>query len=215
MPHRLILPVLAAILIGMITTSPRVIALAQESTPTANPEASQCTIEARPIDFLVPIVEAPDPETTPTPIAAVPTGTDVDAATRDAVLTVVYTLTACVNAGDYLRAFALYDDAYLRRIIDPEGLMGADIAIELGKQFQAVHPSEEDDLTRIVQVVSVAGQTDGAISVAVETSGGVDREQNDSQIDVFVLRETEAGWKIVDGASDLPNLGAPDTGESQ
>lgn len=178
-------------------------AFAQESTPSASPEASQCTIEPRPVDFLVGIVTAEHPATTPTPITTVPTGPDVDDATRDAVLTVVYTLTACVNAGDYLRAFALFDDGYLRRIIDPDGLMGEDVAYELGKQFEPVHPSAEDDLTRIVRVVSVAAQADGAVSVAVETSGGVDRDQDDSQIDVFVLRQIDGTWKIIDGASDL------------
>jgi hypothetical protein len=202
-------------LIGLLALIPANVVLAQDGTPAASPEASQCTIESRPIDFLVSIVEAPNPDITPTPITAVPTGTEVDPATHEAVLTVVYTLTACVNGGDYLRAFALFDDAYLRRIIDPEGLMGADIAFELGKQFEAIHPSDEDDLTRIVRVVSVAGQSDGSVVVVVETSGGVDREQNDSQIDLFVLRQLESGWRIIDGASNLTlmdDLGTPPAG---
>jgi hypothetical protein len=93
-------------------------ASSKAQTPDAQsgtPVAATCEGDPRPMDFLVTIVAAPKPEISPTAIAAIPTGEPVDDETRTAVVRVVETLTACVNAGDYLRAFALFDDEYLRR----------------------------------------------------------------------------------------------------
>jgi hypothetical protein len=170
---------------------------AQDASPTAAPAA--CDIEPRPVDFLIAIVQAPDPETTPTPIDAVPTGTPVDDATRAAVTGIINTLTICVNQGDYLRAFALFDDAYLRRIIDPEGLMSEDVAFELGKSLATPSSSAEIPAGVTVQILSVNALADGSVAVAFQT---IDPSSDDEPaIDLYVLDNRDGKWVIIDGAT--------------
>ncbi|HRA46851.1 MAG TPA: hypothetical protein PK819_02145 [Thermomicrobiales bacterium] len=189
-----------ALIVAIIMCQPT---LAQMATPAATPTVVTCSIEPRPIDFIVPLLETETPQTTPTPLAALPGGTAADAETTAAVLAVVEELTACVNAGDYLRAFALYDDAYLRRLIDPEGLMDPAVAIEIGKSLANVTPSNEDDITQITHIVAATVLPDGTVALAVETMGGVDREQDDTQVDLFVLAQISGSWRIVDSAADI------------
>src|SRR5690242_8625639 len=88
-------------------------ALAQEATPT--PATSD--VEPRPITFLADLLAARRPAVTPTPVAGVPDGTDVtDPVVRAEVEKVVQTLITCVNQGEILRAFSLYDDEFVRRL---------------------------------------------------------------------------------------------------
>src|SRR5687767_7438430 len=127
---RLALATSAALTLAVGLAAPDV--TAQDATPTP----VLCTVEPRPATFIVDLLAQPVPETTPEPLTGLPDGADdVDAETRAATIAVVEELIACVNQGDLLRAFALYDVAYLRRLIDPEGLMSENIAIELGKSF--------------------------------------------------------------------------------
>jgi hypothetical protein len=174
--------------------------IAQEATPT--PVA--CSVEPRPATFIVDILAQPVPATTPEPLTGLPEGTDeVDTATRAATIAVVEELIACVNSGDLLRAFALYDDAYLRRLIDPEGLMSESIASELGKTFATPEARDPSEVTTVKQVVLVRRLADGSVAIVFETRGGVDREEDDLQIDMFILREVDGEWRIVDGLADL------------
>ena len=155
--------------------------IAQDATPTP----ITCTGTPRTEDFLVTILSAPTPTTTPTAIASAPVGAPVDDATRVEVETVVQTLTACVNAGDYLRAFAWFDDAYLRRIIDPQGLMTLDVAAELGKNFAT--PSSSDEIGQVtIAMISVTVLPDGTVSAIFTTT-----DSNESTTDLYILAKPE------------------------
>jgi hypothetical protein len=179
-------------------------ASSKAQTPDAQsgtPVAATCEGDPRPMDFLVTIVAAPKPEISPTAIAAIPTGEPVDDETRTAVVRVVETLTACVNAGDYLRAFALFDDEYLRRIIDPDSLMSGDVAFELGKSL-ATPSSTSDEAPQVsIAITSVQQLADGTVTVVFTTTD----DTGDSTTDLYVLAKRDTGWRIVDGARDLGN----------
>ena len=174
--------------------------VAQEATPTP----VSCSVEPRPTTFIADLLAQPEPDITPEPLTGLPEGTDdVDEASRIATIAVVEELIACVNQGELLRAFALYDDDYLRRLIDPEGLMSESIAVELGKSFATPEARKESERTVVERVVLVRTLADGSVAVVFETRGGVDRDEDDLQLDMLILREIDDRWRIVDGLADL------------
>ena len=77
------------------------------------------------------------------------------------------------------------------------------VAIEIGKSLANVTPSNEDDITQITHIVAATVLPDGTVALAVETMGGVDREQDDTQVDLFVLAQISGSWRIVDSAADI------------
>jgi hypothetical protein len=182
---------------------------AQEATPVGAVPAAECRVAPRPLSFLRDLVSQPPPETTPAPVEAVPEGAPVDEATRAEVTATIRQLIACVNAGDLLRAFALYDDAYLRRITDPEGLLDPEVADEIVVSLAtpAAVPAEEQ--TRLLAVLLMRQMADGRVAVVIETDGGVNDEREGSQLDLLVLGRREVGWRIVDGKQDIPRDEVP------
>ena len=182
-------------------------AFAQEATPVP----VTCDVEPRPVTFIADLLAAPQPEVTPTPVAGIPEGTEVtDNAVRAEIVATVETLIACVNQGEVLRAFALFDDEYLRRLIDPEGLMSADVAIELARSMATPEAVENDEETTLEEILLVRRVDDGTIVVVFRTRGGPDRDPEDTQIDLFVLRQDDGGWTIVDGLSDIDPDSVPE-----
>ena len=91
---------------------------ARQATPAAT-----CQVAPRPAGFFDQIAATPG-ATKATPVGtpagsaspvALPQGQPADQATVAAVSEVERQLVACLNAGDYARAYALYTDDYLRR----------------------------------------------------------------------------------------------------
>ena len=111
------------------------IAMAQEASPVpaAGQVASCEDVEPRDAAFFEAVAATPEagatpgiPEqenagATPTPFA-MPEGETADEATVAAVSTLYQQLIACLNAGDYLRAYALYTDDYLVRNLSEEAI---------------------------------------------------------------------------------------------
>jgi len=181
-------------------------ASAQEATPAP----AACDVEPRPITFLADLLAAPKPEVTPTPVAGIPDGTDVtDPVVRAEVEKVVQTLIICVNQGEILRAFSLYDDEFVRRLIDPDGIMSSEIAIEVGKSLAKTVPADPEDITTLDEIILIRALPDGTVVVVFQTHGGPDRDQDDSQIDLFELRKVNDRWLIVDGLTDLDPQSLP------
>jgi hypothetical protein len=175
--------------------------LGQEATPAT---VETCNVPARPITFIADLTAVPKPETTPTPIAGVPDGTEVsDPEVRSDVVAVVETLIVCVNQGELLRSFSLFDDEYLRRLIDPDGLMRADVAVELAKSMATPDALNPDDVTVLDEVLTIRQLDDDTVLVVFRTLGGPDRDADDAQIDLFVLRKIDDQWLIVDGVTNL------------
>ena len=167
----------------------------------ATPAPVVCEVEPRPADFLVDMIHQPAPETTPDPLKGVPVGSDqVDPETRADVIAVLQELTACVNAGEVSRAFSLFDDAYIRRLVDPEGLMTDAVALELGQSLATPSAVGEEDRQTVDEILLVRQLADGSIAIVFRSRIG---EVDESQIDLLVMREIDGRWLIVDGLTDL------------
>jgi hypothetical protein len=182
-----------ATLIGSFT-------VAQRATPV--PVA--CDPPTRPVTFIADLLKLPEPEITPTPIAAVPEGAELtDPAARSEATRLVEQLILCVNQGELLRSFSLYDDGYLRRIIDPAGVMTAEVAVEIAKSFATPKPVDADKVTVLDEVLSVRQLPDGDIVVVFATHKGELDEGDQPQVDLLVLRTVGSQLRIVDGLVDL------------
>jgi len=96
---------------------------AAQATPTPDvPPATLCTVPVPSLSDLngVILAVAASPAPTPTP-GVTPKGVPADAETVDAITAVVRELVGCYNAGELLRSYALYTDAYLRRLFSRQG----------------------------------------------------------------------------------------------
>jgi hypothetical protein len=178
-------------------------AVAQDATPAATPVVAVCAVEPRSETFIADLLAAPEPEIVPTAVIDVPRGEAVDDQTRAEVVAVIEQLIACVNEGDFLRSFALFEDEYLRRVIDPDGLMAEDVAIELGKSFATPTAADESNATTLVEIVSVERLEGGAVAVVFRTKIGEGDDSGSDALDLFVLREIEGRWLIVDGLTSI------------
>ena len=95
------------------------------STATPNPETVACRAVPRSFSELealggTPAAGAVPPAPEPTP-GLLPGGQPADAATTEAVTGVLRELLACFHAGEPLRVYGLYSDAYLRRLLARSG----------------------------------------------------------------------------------------------
>jgi plastocyanin len=168
---------LAVTILGLtlsLRTPPAIIA--QQATPPGGEviDASACQVEPRAIEDLARLVGTPAAEGG----EATPDVTEVDRrtgepeeearnieaaadeATTEAVTATYRELVACLNAGDYLRIYALYSDDYVRRLLT-EG--GQDL-----ENLQAT-PAPEEERTGLVSVSSVQWLDDDHLAARVET----------------------------------------------
>jgi len=98
-----------------------------QSSPEALP-AEVCVIAPRTLQEIVVLLADPD---TATPAATtagqtLPAGEPIAAATTAAIEQVVQTWLACQNAGEPLRAWSLFSDGYLYRLLSRQGGVSGD-----------------------------------------------------------------------------------------
>jgi uncharacterized cupredoxin-like copper-binding protein len=139
---------------------------AQNSTPAAGEviDPAECQVEPRPIEEIEQLVGTAREEADATPDAAQAgsmEGEDADEATVQAVTQTYRELVACLNAGEFLRVYALYTDDYLRRT-----LSGTDIDLE---QIQATPSPDRQEMTALAGVSEVRQLTGGRVAARVET----------------------------------------------
>src|ERR671918_2604621 len=101
--------------------------IAQNATPAAGEviDPAECQVEPRPIEEIERLVGIASEEADATPDAAqagAMEGEDADEATVQAVTQTYRELVACLNAGEFLRVYALYTDDYLRRTLADSGI---------------------------------------------------------------------------------------------
>jgi plastocyanin len=89
-------------------------------------------------------------------------GEDADEATVQAVNQTYREVVACLNAGEFLRVYALYTDDYLRRTL-------ADSGIDL-EQIQATPAPDRQETTALVGVSDVRQLAGGQVTARVETT---------------------------------------------
>lgn len=134
------------------TISPPGAAAAQTATPAAGfttPDPGECLIESRTVAELISFIPSGGAtpvaaEASPTPLVT-PEGEPADADAATGVTATAEELIACYNANDFLRAFALFTDDYVRRsIIDDDvtaegiGLLAASLEPRAAPDRQSV-----------------------------------------------------------------------------
>jgi len=182
-----------ALALVAIANSP---ALAQEGTPFAGrevPDPSLCTVNPRSPDFLMQTPVAATPGATPaTPQAAVePTGNPADAATTSAISDVVRQLYACLNAGDTLRALALFTDPAATKFLASR----PDLAIPPANATPGPSPLEAQ--IAIVSIDDVTMLSDGRV-FALVTQDDPTRPPDGPEPVFFYFTNQNGQWLIDD-----------------
>ncbi len=115
---------------------------ASDATPSDYDVApARCTIEPRTLEELERILSLATPTS---PIERPDTGDPIDpaSASGQGAIATIETLFACLNAGDRLRAYALYTDAYLATILQPGDF----------PSVATPYPNDPDELTAILDI---------------------------------------------------------------
>jgi len=158
---------LAALTVLSMLLFARPAVIAQDATPAAGEviDPAECQVEPRTTEELQQLVGTASEETEATPGAADAgsmQGEDADEATVQAVTQTYRELVACLNAGEFLRVYALYTDDYLRRTLADSGIDPA--------QFQATPAPEQRETTALVGVSEVRQIAGGQVTARVETT---------------------------------------------
>ncbi len=112
-------------------------------------------------------------------------------------------LIACLNAGDYLRAYAFYSDEYLQRNLSAEAIASLEATPV---------PVEESTQTEFGSVLDARMLEDGRIAALVLTSNA----QTGDTVLFSILSQGDQGWRIDDEAvveveAATPMVGAAST----
>ena len=179
-----------AMLSMMLFAHPAVIA--QDATPAAGEviDPAECQVEPRPIEEIEQLVGTASEEADATPDAAQAgsmEGEDADEATVQAVTQTYRELVACLNAGEFLRIYALYTDDYLRRTL-------ADSGMDL-QQLQATPAPDRQEATALVGVSEVRQLAGGRVTARVETTSSPEGTASAVQ---SVLEQVEDRYLIAD-----------------
>ena len=180
--------------------------LAQGATPpidfvTSDP--GECRIAPRSIDSIAfalatpvggtPKLVRPDSDST--------VGQPADAETVEAVIALAREATACGNAGDYRRVFALYTDNGLRVFATDRGMM----AEQLAGALAATPVPLPEELWQEVRVRDVRIQSDGRVT------GFIEFRSPDVIGIVFVVLIRDGDRYLVDSEVALPSAAATPT----
>jgi hypothetical protein len=146
-----------------------------------HPAPADCQVAPRPVEDLIPILTTSNAETTTEVASAkeetIPLGYP---AGRHQAIEVTATLTeiiACLNAGDVLRALALFTDDGLHRFLGPWAAEGAWTEADVRQFATTAVPLAEDEQQTLLGVANVARLNDGRLTAFAiiadpfETSG--------------------------------------------
>jgi hypothetical protein len=171
---------LAILVVALAALATPLVARAQDATsvasPTANPLApapEECTVEPISVERLTLLIATPVPAVqpqaspvgSPTPFA-MPEGQEADEATIAAITAAVREYIACVNAGDYARALALYSDRALRDLLGEAFANGA-TAQQILDSLGTAQPLPDDQRTLIYGIDDVRVLPDGRVAALV------------------------------------------------
>lgn len=188
---------------------------AQETTPPAGETipGAECATEARAVTFLGELVATPAVDEEYVLPTAVPQGEAPDDATVAEITAVVRQFIACSNSGDVLRALALFDDAYLRRVVDPTGELDPDTANQLVESLATPIALQPDQLVVFLGIREIVQLADGSVAVVLETDGGQPNPSG-TDVDLFIFKRDGERWIIADAVNDIDDIEAQRTPES-
>jgi plastocyanin len=141
--------------------------IAQDATPAAGEviDPAECQVEPRTTEEIQQLVGAAGEGAEATPGAAEAgsmQGEEADEATVQAVTQTYRELVACLNAGEFLRVYALYTDDYLRRTLTDRGIDP--------EQLQSTPAPDQQEATALVSVSDVRQVAGGQVTARVETT---------------------------------------------
>ncbi|HEX5991546.1 MAG TPA: cupredoxin domain-containing protein [Thermomicrobiales bacterium] len=181
-------------------------AIAQDATPAAGEviDPAECQVEPRAIEQIEQLMGTAGEEAEATPAAAQAgsmEGEEADEATVQAVTQTYRELVACLNAGEFLRIYALYTDNYLRRTLNDGG-------IDL-QQIQATPAPDRQEMTALVGVSDVRQLAGGRVAARVETTSS---PEGTASIIQAILEPVDdrlliADETVVDAAAATPAAG--------
>lgn len=190
--------------------------MAQEATPATGvvPDPSECQVAPRDANEVValwarasnigtPISEAADvDDATPelsefgTPQAVIidiPVGDPADAETMDAITATVRELFACVNAGDFLRATALYSDDFVRRIAPDPSVSQEEIDSFLATEAA---PLPENERLVLIAVTNVTVTDDGRVAAIVVSNDPAVDGPGGTETSLVYFVERDGRWTL-------------------
>ncbi len=204
MVHPTKLLAILAVLSLMLFAHPA--AIAQDATPAAGEviDPAECQVEPRAVDEIEQLIGTAGEATEATPGAAQAgsmEGEDADEATIQAVTQTYRELVACLNAGEFLRIYALYTDDYLRRTL-------ADSGMDL-QQLQATPAPDQREATALVGVSDVRQLAGGRVTARVETTSSPEGALSVIQgvLEPVDDRYLIADETVVDAAAATPAAG--------
>jgi plastocyanin len=196
-----VLAVLSMMLFGHPT------AIAQDATPAAGEviDPAECQVEPRAIEEIEQLVGTAGEGAGATPgadQAGSMEGEEADEATIQAVTQTYRELVACLNAGEFLRIYALYTDDYLRRTLNDAGIDP--------QQLQATPAPDQRETTALVSVSEVRQLAGGRVTARVETTSSPEGTVSVVQgvLEPVGDRYLIADESVVDATAATPTAGA-------
>lgn len=157
-------------------------AVAGPSSPTPiTVDPAGCTIAPRPLADLERILATATPGPRP-PRPATADPIPLESATGQAIVETITALFDCLDAGERLRAYALYTDAYLASILQPGDL----------DTIATPYPPSGDDRTRILAIELFATSDDRVLAKVSLRPVLIPVDK----IFEFILVEHEGHWRI-------------------
>jgi hypothetical protein len=158
----------AAAMLAVVALVPG-LTLAQDGTPTVDfgtPDPAECQIAPRSIESIAAALGTPvaGTSTRVTPESDGTVGQPADAETVAAVTALARQATACGNAGDYRRVFALYTDNGLRVFAADRGMT----AEQLAGALAATPVPLPEEAWQGVRVRDVRIQSDGRVTAFID-----------------------------------------------
>lgn len=170
-----------------------------QATRQADPDATdpaQCQIEPRSVPLLdgtppaVPVAEQPDPES----------GAPADAAIVRGITSTITEVTACANASQPLRAFALVTDDFLAREFVGDG--AADVIESSARLERPATAADPIDYLNVVAIEDVVVFPDDRVGAIVVTANSATTFR-----DYLVFVEGDTRW-LIDASFSLDTIPA-------
>jgi plastocyanin len=208
---RRLLTVMIAIMGLALGTFAVQVVVAQDATPAGEViDPAQCQVEPRAIEDIEQLINASAAGAEATPDAAeagTMEGEAADEATVEAVTATYRELVACLNAGEYLRVYALYTDDYVQRNFAESG--------QTLEQLQATPSPDQQEATALVGVSDVRQIEGDRVAARVETASQA--AEGTIVIDAILVQQDDRYVIDDETVVEAPQQGTPESaaGEEQ
>jgi len=187
---------LLALMLGLMAISTSV--AAQDATPVS-PAPEECTLTAPTYEQLSAFAASPvaevdaTAEATPGTGLALPEGTPLDDATREAVEQSMIINVACINTGSTLLTMAAYSEEALARLVAGAGPVSQELYESLG----TIEAIAEEDRTVIYEFQDMVMLEDGRVAAIIIGDDQAD-DSAPAGPTLFYLVEKDGHWYIDD-----------------